>query len=59
MNVGWPQHLLVPKGNAEGQKFDIFAMITNWEEDRVRRKNPASGLESSSCKQSIVFCGTI
>lgn len=32
---GWPQHMLLPKGTAAGTIFDIFVMITNYEQDRV------------------------
>lgn len=32
---GWPQHMLIPKGNAAGMKFDLFVMISNYDEDRV------------------------
>lgn len=32
---GWPQHLLLPKGTAEGAVFDVFAMISNYADDRI------------------------
>lgn len=32
---GWPQHMLLPKGTESGAKFDIFAMISDYEQDRV------------------------
>lgn len=32
---GWPQHMLLPKGSAEGIAFDIFAMVSDFEQDRV------------------------
>lgn len=34
---GWPQHMLLPKGTASatGTKFDLFAMVTDYEQDRV------------------------
>lgn len=34
---GWPQHLLIPKGTAEGAKYDIFVMISDMNEDRVNQ----------------------
>lgn len=33
---GWPQNLLVPKGRPEGMKMDLFVMISNYDDDRVR-----------------------
>lgn len=33
---GWPQHMLVPMGNAEGMQCELFVMISNIEDDRVR-----------------------
>lgn len=32
---GWPSHMLVPKGSPEGSRFDVFVMISNYEDDRV------------------------
>lgn len=33
---GWPQHMLIPKGlQGNGLLFDLFVMITNFEDDRV------------------------
>ena len=32
---GWPQHMLLPKGTVEGMQFDIFVMISNFEDDKV------------------------
>jgi hypothetical protein len=33
---GWPDHMLIPKGNAEGLPCDLFVMVSNFAEDRVR-----------------------
>lgn len=33
---GWPQHMLVPKGLPEGLRCDLFVMVSNYENDRVR-----------------------
>ncbi|XP_022111514.1 hemocyanin AA6 chain-like [Acanthaster planci] len=30
---GWPEHMLVPRGTAEGMKFDLFVMVTDWASD--------------------------
>lgn len=32
---GWPQHMLLPKGTVSGSTFNIFVMISNYEQDRV------------------------
>lgn len=32
---GWPDHMLLPKGTAAGTKFDIFVMVSDYEQDRV------------------------
>lgn len=32
---GWPQHMLVPKGLPEGLLFQLFVMISNYQDDRV------------------------
>lgn len=32
---GWPQHMLLPKGSAEGVVFDVFVMVSDYEQDRV------------------------
>lgn len=33
---GWPQHMLVPKGLPGGLRCELFVMISNYEQDRVR-----------------------
>lgn len=32
---GWPQHMLLPKGTAEGAIFDVFVMISDYDNDRT------------------------
>lgn len=32
---GWPQHMLVPKGNKEGFAMDMFVMISDYKGDVV------------------------
>jgi tyrosinase len=32
---GWPQHMLIPKGNAEGLTCQLFVMVSNYADDRV------------------------
>ena len=33
---GWPENMLVPKGTPDGLLSELFVMISNYEEDRVR-----------------------
>lgn len=35
---GWPQHLLLPRGSPEGLESELFVMISDFEQDRVRIK---------------------
>jgi len=56
---GLPANLLVPKGKPDGQPFDVFVMISNWEQDKVRRKNPISENERQGCRDSSSFCGIL
>lgn len=32
---GWPQHMLLPKGSPEGAIYDVFVMVSDYENDRV------------------------
>jgi tyrosinase len=47
-NCGWPFHLLVPRGTAEGMRFRLLVMLTDWSADQVSRE--------SHCG-SMSFCG--
>lgn len=33
---GWPHHMLIPKGTAEGFQCQLFVMISNYSNDHVR-----------------------
>lgn len=33
---GWPNHMLVPKGVPGGLQCELFVMISDYEQDRVR-----------------------
>ncbi|XP_035911269.1 phenoloxidase 2-like [Anopheles stephensi] len=52
-NCGWPHHLLIPKGSAEGMKFDLFVMISNFADDTVNQEFD----ENVNCNDSHSFCG--
>lgn len=36
---GWPQHMLIPKGTAEGLDAVLFVMVSDYEQDKVSFKN--------------------
>ncbi|XP_034653505.1 phenoloxidase 2 [Drosophila subobscura] len=50
---GWPQHLLLPKGNAQGMLFDLFVMISDYSQDSVVQPNTPN----DSCSTAYSFCG--
>lgn len=35
---GWPQNMLIPKGTPEGYACQLFVMISNYADDRVRNQ---------------------
>lgn len=45
---GWPQHMLVPKGLPGGLACELFVMISDYEQDRVR-------LERKFCIEKLFF----
>ncbi|XP_037809672.1 phenoloxidase 1-like [Lucilia sericata] len=50
---GWPEHLLIPKGKAEGMPFDLFVMISNYADDAVVQSNNSQDV----CGDAYSFCG--
>ncbi|KAE8750004.1 Prophenoloxidase [Frankliniella occidentalis] len=48
---GWPQTLLVPRGNETGVTYKLFAMVTDYDQD----KQPASANEI--CHDGWILCG--
>ncbi|KAF2892247.1 hypothetical protein ILUMI_13924, partial [Ignelater luminosus] len=48
---GWPQHMLIPKGTAEGFKCHLFVMISNYANDRVNQDS------SGPCDDASSYCG--
>ncbi|XP_072934080.1 phenoloxidase subunit 1-like [Epargyreus clarus] len=48
---GWPHHLLIPKGTAEGYPVVVFVMISNWEQDKVQQDI------SGACNDAASYCG--
>lgn len=49
---GWPQHMLLPKGNAAGMQFDLYVMISDYTGDEVRQTN-----QGDVCGDAASFCG--
>ncbi|XP_062544364.1 phenoloxidase 8-like [Armigeres subalbatus] len=52
-NCGWPSHMLIPKGTAEGVTYDLFAMISDFDGDAVDVQFD----ENLVCDDSHSFCG--
>ncbi|XP_054709528.1 hemocyanin A chain-like [Uloborus diversus] len=52
-SCGWPQHLLVPKGNDKGMVFDLFVMITDAEKDKVATTG------KTACTDALSYCGVM
>lgn len=36
-SCGWPQHLLLPRGTDRGMDFNLFVMLTDYEQDHVSK----------------------
>jgi len=34
-HCGWPLHLLLPKGTQQGEKYTLYVMLSDYEQDRV------------------------
>ncbi|XP_043651448.1 phenoloxidase 3-like [Drosophila teissieri] len=48
---GWPNHMLVPKGRVEGMSFELFVMISNYDNERVDQTLVGS------CSDAASYCG--
>lgn len=53
---GWPTHLYIPKGSHEGTHFDLFVMLTNFDDDYVE-DNPDDLLIPERCNSPYLYCG--
>lgn len=51
---GWPHHMLIPKGTHSGFPCHLFAMITNYDEDKVHILIGSKGMQAKKLKCSIV-----
>nr|CAZ66712.1 hemocyanin subunit 3a [Pandinus imperator] len=52
-SCGWPQHLLVPKGDIKGMEFHLFVMLTDREKDKVSDGDSHKAL----CTDAVSYCG--
>ncbi|CAL1268011.1 unnamed protein product [Larinioides sclopetarius] len=51
-SCGWPDHLLVPKGDEAGLDFHLFAIFTNYFEDTVNDHG-----RTNECMDAVSYCG--
>lgn len=51
-SCGWPDHLLVPRGNEKGMPFHLFVMLTDWLHDQVGDHG-----KTSICVDAVSYCG--
>nr|AAZ40338.1 hemocyanin subunit IIIb [Carcinoscorpius rotundicauda] len=51
-SCGWPQHMLIPRGNYLGMEFQLFVMLTDWEQDKAGKD-----LEHLTCADAVSYCG--
>uniref|UniRef100_A0A1W7RAE8 Hemocyanin subunit 5b n=1 Tax=Hadrurus spadix TaxID=141984 RepID=A0A1W7RAE8_9SCOR len=52
-NCGWPEHLLVPKGNEQGMTFHLFVILTDLTHDLVYDH----GHRPNICSEAVSYCG--
>ncbi|CAL1261550.1 unnamed protein product [Larinioides sclopetarius] len=51
-SCGWPEHMLIPRGSYKGMEFDLFVMLTDYEQDAV------NGLtDKPLCADAVSYCG--
>nr|CAO98768.1 putative prophenoloxidase [Artemia franciscana] len=51
---GWPEHMLVPKGSAEGMQFELIVIATDWSKDEVPVKTT-----NKPCSRGTSYCGVL
>uniref|UniRef100_A0A1W7RAD7 Hemocyanin subunit 3c n=1 Tax=Hadrurus spadix TaxID=141984 RepID=A0A1W7RAD7_9SCOR len=51
-SCGWPEHLLIPKGNEKGMEFHLFVMLTDWLDDVV-----GDSKKEGTCIDAVSYCG--
>uniref|UniRef100_A0A481MQJ5 Phenoloxidase n=1 Tax=Nipponaphis monzeni TaxID=196483 RepID=A0A481MQJ5_9HEMI len=53
---GWPQNMLIPKGNAEGLQCQLFVMVTNGSVDQVEQPS-SNNSGGAQCDDASSYCG--
>lgn len=48
---GWPQHMLIPRGTAQGMPCDLFVMISDYDLDKIDQDLVGA------CNQAASYCG--
>ncbi|KAJ0173370.1 hypothetical protein K1T71_011546 [Dendrolimus kikuchii] len=48
---GWPHHMLTPKGTTSGFPMVLFAMVSNWNDDRIEQDLVGA------CNDASSYCG--
>nr|CAZ66716.1 hemocyanin subunit 6 [Pandinus imperator] len=51
-SCGWPEYMLVPRGHHRGMVFQLFVMLTDYEQDKIADIN-----ENAVCRDAISYCG--
>ncbi|XP_049838944.1 phenoloxidase 2-like [Schistocerca gregaria] len=52
---GWPQHMLIPKGQPEGYPAEYFVMVSDGSQDRVEQVD--TDTSDTSCLPAHSYCG--
>ncbi|XP_072934537.1 phenoloxidase subunit 2-like [Epargyreus clarus] len=50
---GWPQHMLVPRGTEVGAPYQLFVMLSDYEQDKIEQPDGSK----SACVEASSFCG--
>ncbi|KAG8195462.1 hypothetical protein JTE90_002634 [Oedothorax gibbosus] len=51
-SCGWPDHLLIPKGNDKGMEFYLFVQVTDHLKDLVGQLT-----DKNTCADAVSYCG--
>nr|CAA34643.1 hemocyanin e [Aphonopelma sp.]CAA34772.1 unnamed protein product [Aphonopelma sp.] len=51
-SCGWPEHMLIPKGNHRGMDFELFVIVTDYAQDAVNGHG-----ENAECVDAVSYCG--
>nr|CCA94919.1 hemocyanin subunit e [Euphrynichus bacillifer] len=51
-SCGWPEHMLLPRGNFKGMEFHLFVILTDHDQDAVE-----GATTKGSCADAFSYCG--